>query len=291
MQFSDHRLADHPFRPARWTGGTITPEIIVLHDTASRLDKGSAAAFLLDNEAKVSVHFVLEIDGTITQQVPINRRANHAGRSHYHGRDHCNGFSIGIEIVNPGRMTRTGDKARAWYGESFDIGEYGIEEITTPEHGAGLWMPYAEAQIKALLELLQALSLACDTLTDIVPHWYISPGRKVDTNPLFPLEHIKALVLGRDNPAEAQAEEISDAVPDANELIQVDAPGDTLNLRRWPSFNPNVIAQIPDQAILPVLRKGTFAGRDWLQVLYGGQSGWVVARYAAPITFDTGHQT
>lgn len=291
MQFKNHKLVDHPFNAARWTGGEITPKIVVLHDTASRLDTGSAARFLQDNEAKVSVHFVVEMDGGVTQQVPINRRANHAGRSHYHGRDHCNGFSIGIEIVNPGRMTRTGSTARTWFGQGFDIEEHGIQEITTPEHGAGLWMPYPEAQIAAVLELLQALFGASADLKDIVTHWYISPGRKMDTNPLFPLSHIKARVLGRDDPAEDAAEEQSTALTDANQLIQVDAPGDTLNLRRWPSFNPNTIAQIPDQAILPVLRKGTFAGRDWAQVLYGGQTGWIVARYAAAITFETGPTT
>ncbi|WP_039017326.1 N-acetylmuramoyl-L-alanine amidase [Halocynthiibacter namhaensis] len=291
MQFKNQILVDHPFNAARWTGGEITPEIVVLHDTASRLDTGSAARFLRDNEAKVSVHFVVEIDGTVTQQVPIDRRANHAGKSHYHGRDHCNGFSIGIEIVNPGRMTRAGSNARTWFGQLFDIEEHGIQDITTPEHGAGLWMPYPEPQIDAVLELLQALFGASADLKDIVTHWYISPGRKMDTNPLFPLSHIKARVLGRDDPAEDAADGQSTALTDTNQLIQVDAPGDTLNLRRWPSFNPNTIAQIPDQAILPVLRKGTFNGRDWAQVLYGGQTGWIVARYAAEITFETGPKT
>ena len=291
MQFKNQILVDHPFNAARWTGGEITPEIVVLHDTASRLDTGSAARFLQDNEAKVSVHFVVEMDGSVTQQVPIDRRANHAGKSHYHGRNHCNGFSIGIEIVNPGRMTRAGKNARTWFGQAFDIEEHGIQDITTPEHGAGLWMPYPEPQIDAVLELLQALFGACADLKDIVTHWYISPGRKMDTNPLFPLSHIKARVLGRDDPAEDAADEQSTALTDANQLIQVDAPGDTLNLRRWPSFNPNTIAQIPDQAILPVLRKGSFGGREWFQVLYGGKIGWIVARYAAAITFETGPKT
>ena len=56
-------------------------------------------------------------------------------------------------------------------------------------------------------------------------------------------------------------------------------------MRRWPSFNPNVIAKIPDGTPVPVLRRGTFAGRDWLQVFYAGHEGWIVASYADPVTY------
>lgn len=230
------------------------------------------------------MHFVVERDGTVTQQVPTNRRAGHAGQSSYHGRADCNAFSIGIEIVNPGRMSRApGAQARAWWGQTFDIAGNGIAEIETREHGAGLWMPYPEAQLAAVWDLLNALFNGIGTLKDITTHWYVSPGRKVDTNPLFPLDHVRARVLGRDDPAEAAAEAASEPFADGEAMVQIEAPGDSLNLRRWPSFNPNVIASIPDGAIVPVLRAGLFGGRQWLRVFYAGQEGWIVASYAAPI--------
>ena len=56
-----------------------------------------------------------------------------------------------------------------------------------------------------------------------------------------------------------------------------------LNLRRWPSFNPNVLAAIPTGTMVPVLRRGSFAGRGWIATTWGGQEGWVVAAYTDPV--------
>jgi len=291
MRIVSHRVEGLAYNQAHHIGGEISPEIVILHDTAGRLTKFNSAAYLAsDNTAKASVHFVIERDGTITQLVPTNRRANHAGRSSFHGRDWCNGFSIGIEIVNPGRMQPVQGKpgsGRAWWGEVFDdvIGD-GLTWMETPAHGAGVWMAYPEAQIEALFGLLEVLFRDIGGLKDITTHWYVSPGRKVDTNPLFPLEHLRARILGRDDPADREADDASVAVTD-EKTVQIETGGDTLNLRRWPSFNPNVIATIPDGAVVPVLRDGDFGGRRWLRVLYGGREGWIVARYAAPITFQS----
>lgn len=285
MRIKNHLVEGLTYQKAHFIGDRITPEIVVLHDTAGRLEKGNSAAYLASaNSAAASVHFVIETDGTIVQQVPTNRRANHAGASSYNGREWCNTFSIGIELVNPGRMTRHSDtQALTWWGQQLAINLYGIREVSTPEHGAGLWMPHTEAQIAALIALLETLFRDVPTLKDITTHWYVSPGRKVDPNPLFPLEEIRARNFGTDDPADIAAIEGSD-VPSINEtMVQIESPASALNLRRWPSFNPNVIATIPDGAIVPVIRVGVFGGREWLRVLYGGQEGWIVGRYAAPI--------
>ena len=284
MRIKNHLVQGLTYQKAHYIGEAITPEIVVLHDTAGRLEKGNSAAWLASaNTGKASVHFVIELDGTITQQVPTNRRANHAGASSYNGRSGCNVFSIGIELVNPGRMTRLSEtQALAWWGQQLAINLFGIRELTTREHGSGLWMPHPEAQITALVSLLETLFQDIRTLKDITTHWYVSPGRKVDTNPLLPLEEIRARIFGADDPADTAAE--AGSVPAAvSDMVQIDTPGDTLNMRRWPSINPNVIATIPHEAIVPVIRTGTFDGRQWLRVLYGGQEGWIVARYAAPI--------
>ncbi len=286
MRIENHRLTDVAFQQAKNIGREIVPDLVILHDTASRLTRGSAANYLADNDAGVSVHFVVERDGGIIQQVPTNRRAGHAGKSSFHGRSGCNDFSIGIEIVNPGKLTRLSDsKCVTWYGEELATALFGIREVETPEHGPGLWMPYAEAQISSVIALLLALFRGVPTLRDITTHWYVSPGRKVDTNPLFPLEHVRAHILGRDDPADTEAEAFSEAVdatPDDPQMVVVDTvSGDHLNLRRWPSFNPNVVAQIPDGTPVPVLRRGTFAGRDWLLVVHGGREGWIVASYTS----------
>jgi len=48
---------------------------------------------------KVSAHFVVNRDGDITQFVACEQRAWHAGQSSWQGRDNCNDYAIGIEII------------------------------------------------------------------------------------------------------------------------------------------------------------------------------------------------
>lgn len=286
MRLKSHKVEGIDYLAAHYVGPAITPEIVILHDTAGRLDKGNSAAYLASkNTGQVSVHFVVERDGAITQLAPTNRQTNHAGKSSFHGRPGCNAFSIGIEIVNPGRMTAGADGyARAWWGQDFSLPLFDVRAAATPEHGAGLWMAYTEEQISAVTDLLRCLFGGIPTLMDITTHWYVSPGRKVDVNPLFPLDQVRAAVLGHDDPRAAGIEDTSIEASGEDLMVQIDTPGDTLNMRRWPNFdNPNVIGTIPDGAIVPVLRSGTFSGRAWDLVLYGGQQGWIVSRYAAPI--------
>jgi N-acetylmuramoyl-L-alanine amidase len=146
-------------------------------------------------------------------------------------------------------------------------------------------MPYDPAQIDALTKLLDALFRDIKTLKDITTHWYVSPGRKMDTNPLFPLEDIRAHILGADDPADAIAEKAS--TPNTNDMVEIDTRGSALNMRRWPSFENNILTAIPNGTVVPVLRTGAFEGRDWHLVFYDGQEGWIVASYAAPTLIST----
>jgi N-acetylmuramoyl-L-alanine amidase len=279
LNIKNHRFDSVPFNAARWVGGKIKPEVLIMHDTAGRLDKGNSARYLQSNPSKASVHLVVERDGSIEQQVAFNMRANHAGKSRYNGQEWCNNFTIGVEIVNPGKMARgKSGFARAWYGQELNIEEYGIQWLETKEHGEGYFMPYTEEQIAAAEKIAVALFAKYSSLIDIQTHWYISPGRKIDTNPLFPLEQIRSRVMGREDFADETASDQSVDLG-ADMTVQVNAPGDTLNMRRWPSFNPNIIGAIPHGTIVPILRSGEFAGREWSLVVYGGKEGWVVDSY------------
>lgn len=195
LTITDHRLADVPFRASPNMGGRIEPSLIVVHDTAGRLDKGGTVSWFCDPKARVSAHVVVERDGAVTQVVPFDRAAWHAGKSSWKGRASCNGFAIGIEIVNPGKLTRVGSAARAWFGEGYDIAS--CVEIGTTAHGHGWWLAYTDAQIATVRALIEALAAHYPTITDVAAHWEISPGRKVDTGPNFPLSDMKALISGR----------------------------------------------------------------------------------------------
>ena len=263
-----------PFQATPNKGGTITPEVIVLHDTAGRLDHEGSVRWLCDKAAKASAHFVLGRAGEVVQLAPTNVSTWHAGRSAYRGRANVNGFSIGIEIVNPGIMQRgAAGHARAWFGQEFELSKYGIEAKSTPEHGSGLWMPYTEAQIQAVIEMCAALVAAYPTITDLTTHWAISPGRKVDTNPLFPLEQVRSRVFGRGDVAVGGP--FGDAVTTAG-----------VNLRRWPSLADNVMAVLPKGARIRTIRSGVYtnageSARWFLVEVPGAGEGWVHGGYLA----------
>lgn len=48
---------------------------------------------------RVSAHFVVDRRGGVTQFVPLSKRAWHAGKSVWYGRENCNDYSIGIEMI------------------------------------------------------------------------------------------------------------------------------------------------------------------------------------------------
>jgi len=102
-------------------------------------------------EMKVSAHVLVARDGTLTQYVSFNRRAWHAGRSSYCGRNACNDFSVGIELE-------------------------GTDDL-----------PYVRVQYKQLAALVRALRRAYASLRDaeIVGHSDIAPGRKTDPGAAF----------------------------------------------------------------------------------------------------------
>ncbi len=64
----------------------------------NRLDPQAHPYFATIHTRKVSAHLCIFRDGAITQYVPFERRAWHAGESSYEGRSRCNDFSIGIEL-------------------------------------------------------------------------------------------------------------------------------------------------------------------------------------------------
>jgi N-acetylmuramoyl-L-alanine amidase len=76
-------------------------DMIVLHYTGMA-DAASALARLCDAQAEVSAHYLIDEDGAVWTLVPEDRRAWHAGVSHWAGDPDVNGRSIGIELVNPG---------------------------------------------------------------------------------------------------------------------------------------------------------------------------------------------
>jgi len=115
---------------------------------------------------KVSAHALIDRRGVISQYVPFQQRAWHAGVSRYEGREACNDFSIGIELE-------------------------GTDEL-----------PYEAAQYQALAGLIRALRAAYPSLgaDALVGHSDIAPGRKSDPGPAFQWERLRALLQAASGP-------------------------------------------------------------------------------------------
>jgi N-acetyl-anhydromuramoyl-L-alanine amidase len=110
-------------------------------------------------DLRVAAHLLISRSGDITQFVPFDRRAWHAGVSEFAGRTNCNDFSIGIELE-------------------------GTDEI-----------PYEDIQYEKLTAVLRALMLAYPAITydRIVGHEDVAPGRKTDPGPSFDWARLEGL--------------------------------------------------------------------------------------------------
>lgn len=100
---------------------------------------------------QVSAHLFIERDGAITQFVPFDTRAWHAGVSSFQGVANCNDYSIGIELE-------------------------GCDDIA-----------YTDAQYAALAKTARQILAAYPLITPerIVGHNQIAPERKTDPGEAF----------------------------------------------------------------------------------------------------------
>ena len=136
-----------------WDQRALPVQMVVLHYTGMP-SAAEAEARMCDADCKVSAHYMIDEDGTVTALVPEYRRAWHAGRSYWRGITDVNSASIGIELVNPGH-------------------EWG-------------YRPFPQAQMDALLPLLARIVRSYDIpRANVVGHSDIAPARKEDPGELF----------------------------------------------------------------------------------------------------------
>lgn len=109
---------------------------------------------------RVSAHFLVRRDGSVVQFVPCEQRAWHAGASRWRGREHCNDFSIGIEL------------------EGCDA------------------LPFEPVQYDVLALLLLRI-MRRYPISDVVGHADVAPGRKTDPGPHFDWTRLRALLAAQ----------------------------------------------------------------------------------------------
>jgi N-acetylmuramoyl-L-alanine amidase len=165
-----------------------------MHFTAGRSARESVE-WLANKQAKASAHVVVGRDGSVTQLVPFDRVAWHAGASSWEGLDGLNNYSLGIELDNAGRLARHGNGWRAWFGVDYDDSQV-IQAVHKHETQPCGWHDYTPEQIAAALTVA-GLLMGRYGLQDVVGHEDIAPHRKCDPGPAFPMASFRSRLLGR----------------------------------------------------------------------------------------------
>lgn len=159
-----HRESPSP----NWDERMLPVTMVVLHYTGMQT-AGDALARMCDAKAKVSAHYMIDEDGTVTRMVPEDKRAWHAGKSYWRGITDVNSASVGIELVNPGH-------------------EWG-------------YRPFTDAQMEALVPLLAAIVQRHKIpIANVVGHSEIAPARKDDPGELFEWEMLARYKLALATP-------------------------------------------------------------------------------------------
>jgi AmpD protein len=154
----------------------VAPELIVIHGISlppgrfggphidhlftNALDPAAHDYFKDLAGLRVSSHLLIRRTGEVVQYVPLHRRAWHAGKSSYRGRQQCNDFSVGIELEG------TDDR------------------------------PYSTAQYRRLATVIRLLRRGVPSLAaaPIVGHSDVAPGRKTDPGPAFDWTRLRTLL-------------------------------------------------------------------------------------------------
>ncbi len=203
MKIQNHRLIADDGTPVRYVetpnkGGLLTPEYLVMHYTAGSSAEGSVS-WMCNPAAKAAAHLVIGRDGSLTQLAPFNRVTWHAGKSEWEGRSGLNGFSIGIELDNAGKLERVGNRwisavsKRAYPDDDVLVANHKHDRPGTPPIG---WHEYSEAQLEVAAQV-GLLLMEKYALKDVLGHEDIAPGRKADPGPAFPMASFRARLMGR----------------------------------------------------------------------------------------------
>tara|TARA_B100000927_G_C16416934_1_gene449690 strand:+ start:54 stop:596 length:543 start_codon:yes stop_codon:yes gene_type:complete len=131
--------------PGKFGGGYVEKFFL------NELDSQEHPYFKEIDDLRVSSHLYIKRDGSITQFVPLDKKAWHAGISSFKGQENCNEFSIGVELE-------------------------GTDEV-----------PYERAQYTSLIEITMFLMKQYPHLNkdNIVGHSDIAPERKTDPGSSF----------------------------------------------------------------------------------------------------------
>ncbi len=200
MRVIDNRLYHDdglpcPFVPSPNVSGPLKGiEFVILHFTEGQSAQ-VAVNILTKKASKRSAHLVVGRDGAITQLVPFNITAWHTGPSSWKDRRGLAPYSIGIELDNAGPMVAKDGRWLSSFGKA-----YPPDQVFRGPHKFGgkyrAWHIFPFVQVEATIEAVAALVMTYGSL-EILGHDDISPKRKWDPGPAFPMELLRGAVAAR----------------------------------------------------------------------------------------------
>jgi len=167
---------------------------IIIHYTAGTSAE-AAIKTLRDDQVtnRVSAHLVISRTGEITQLVPFDRVAWHAGVSYWENERDINRISIGIELDNEGWYRQ---EDGMWISSFNTPGqEEDLEQLIHPKLESPLgWRKYPPVQWQTALEACQALRVAYPNIVEVLGHEDIHQD-KTDPGPAFRLDEFRAALF------------------------------------------------------------------------------------------------
>lgn len=272
LTIKNHLLEGIKYIPSPNTSGVMDPLYLVIHFTAGRSDALQTAEYFSRSSAKASAHLNLGEDGTLTQSVPFNEKAWHAGKSRWGGYNGLNHCSIGIEVCNPGPLEITNKGYRAWFGTYYADDD--IIEAPHPNNPNGKvygWLPFTEQQNAVLLDV-GSLLMEEYQLVEAVGHDMISPGRKSDPGPTMDDRIYDRL----NNPR-------SDISPASKWVWHVSGVKNFLNGRSGPGTGYDVLVELPVFTELEIIRRD---GTWWFVETDDGKQVWVHSKFLSMKKID-----
>jgi N-acetyl-anhydromuramyl-L-alanine amidase AmpD len=203
-----------------WTGG---------HSRSTTYAKALAdeiRTFNRQSDRAASWHVAIAKDGTLIQSVPFNLGSWHVGRpgrigakpvrSEGGGWDptswvggklvaNVNSVTIGVELVNAGRLEKVGDKFYCWpfwlHTDNHGAGpdpKYEIDSARAVQTGAQWHDDYPQLQREAAQRLLTALVIKYKWTREVCGYGHVmfDPSRKEDPGPLWLDTYLPALLDG-----------------------------------------------------------------------------------------------
>jgi N-acetylmuramoyl-L-alanine amidase len=240
-----------------------------MHYTAGA-NAESSIRTLTDPERRASAHLVISRSGDVTQLVPFDVVAWHAGPSRWAGLTNLNRYSIGIELDNAGKLTRNGSD---WVSEFQRA--YPAEEVIEARHKNRTeirgWHRYTEQQLTVAIQV-GGLLVREYGLRDVLGHDDIAPERKTDPGPAFPMASFRSAVLGR-----------ADDAPDPDRFTTTT----DLNIRTGPGTQHEILkgSPVPPGTTVHILaREGNWARVDVEGAVNGVNDleGWAHSKYLTP---------